>query len=181
MVKIQILRGIMKSSKKTTYVKSYHSHLPRAAGGTFLPVEDPPDLWRVSPTAGASGGGGGVCGLGTVGGGGVAGHRVGGGGGGVCCLRGGPRASPGLLSGCRRCGGGGAPLRSSAPAVFWRLGAGSPTKEPSPRWSLRDLLPSAWLLCAGAAPWALSSLWAGAAPALCRITGPVKRPRGGGE
>jgi hypothetical protein len=143
----------MKSSKKTTYAKSYHSHLPQAAGVTFLPVEDSPDLWRVSPTAGASGGGGGVCGLGSVGGGGVAGHRVGSGGGGVCCLGGGPRASPGLLSGCWRCsGGGGAPLRSSAPTVFWRLGAGSPTKEPSPRWSLRDLIPSAWLLCAGAAP-----------------------------
>jgi hypothetical protein len=153
MVKAQKLKGITKSSKKITYVKLNHSHLPRAAGGTFLPAEDPPDLWWVSPAAGASGGGGGVCGLSSVGGGGVAGHRVGGGGGGVCCLGRGPRASPGLLSGCWRCsGGGGAPLRSFAPAVFWRLGAGSPTKEPSPRWSLRDLLPSAWLLCAGPIP-----------------------------
>jgi hypothetical protein len=99
-VKAQKLRGITKNSKKTTYLKSYHSHLPRAAGGTFLPAEDPPDLWRVSPAAGASGGGGGVCGLGSVGGGGVVGHHVSGGGGGACCLGGGCRASSGLLSGC---------------------------------------------------------------------------------
>jgi hypothetical protein len=84
------------------------------------------------------------------GGGGVTGRRSGGGGGGVCCLGGGRCASSSLLSVCQCCGGGGgAPLCSSAPAVFWRLGAGSPTKEPSPRWSLRHLLPSAWLLRAG--------------------------------
>jgi hypothetical protein len=45
MVKAQKLRGIMKNSKKTIYTKSYHSHLPRSAGGTFFPDEDPPDLW----------------------------------------------------------------------------------------------------------------------------------------
>jgi hypothetical protein len=107
----------------------------------------------MSPAAGASGGGGGVCGLGSIGGGGVAGRRVDGGGGGVCCPGEGRRASSGLLSGCWRCGGGGeAPLCLSASAVFWRLGAGSPTREPSPCWSLRNLLPSAWLLRAGAAP-----------------------------
>jgi hypothetical protein len=87
----------MKNSKKTTYAKSNHSHLPRAAGGTFFPAEDPPDLWRVSPATDASGGGGGVCGLGSDGGGGVAGRRVGGDGGGVCYLGGGRRASSGLL------------------------------------------------------------------------------------
>jgi hypothetical protein len=42
MVKAQKLRGIMKNSEKTTYAKSYHSHLPRVAGGTFFPAEDPP-------------------------------------------------------------------------------------------------------------------------------------------
>jgi hypothetical protein len=45
MVKVQKLRGIMKNSEKTTYAKSYHSHLPRAAGGTFFPAEEPPNLW----------------------------------------------------------------------------------------------------------------------------------------
>jgi hypothetical protein len=144
MVKAQKLIGRMKNSNKTTYAKSYHSHLPRAEGGTFFPAEDSLDLWRVSPATGASGGGGGVCGLGSDGGGGVAGRRVGGGGGGVCYHGGGRRGSSGLLSGCWRYGrGGGAPLCSSAPADFWCLGVGSPTKEPSPRWSLRDLLPSA--------------------------------------
>jgi hypothetical protein len=116
-VKAQKLRGVMKNSEKTTYEKSYHSHLPRAAGGTFFPA------------------GGGVCGLGSVGGGGgVDGRRLAVGGGEVCCLREGRRASSGLLSSCWCCGGGGgAPLCPSASAVFWRLGAGSATKEPSPR------------------------------------------------
>jgi hypothetical protein len=82
------------------------------------------------------------------GGGGVAGRRPGGGGDGVCCLGGDRRASSGPLSVCRCCGGGGgAPLCSSAPAVLWRLGAGSPTKEPSPRWSLQDFDPSGWSFC----------------------------------
>jgi hypothetical protein len=153
MVKDQKSRGIMKNPDNTTYGKSHHSHLPWAAGGTFFPVEDPLDLWYWSPTAGASGGRGGACNPCSLGGGGVAGRRVGGAGGGICCLGGGRRVSSGLLSGCCCCGGGGgAPLCSSAPAVLWRLGAGSPTKEPSPRWSLRDLLPSAWLLRAGTAP-----------------------------
>jgi hypothetical protein len=154
MVKDQKSRGIMKNPDKTTYGKSHHSHLPRAAGGTFFPVEDPSDLWCWSPAADASGGRGGACDLCSVGDDGcVAGCRVGGGGGGVCCLGGGRRVSSGLLSGCCCCGGGGgALLCSSAPTVFWRLGAGSPTREPSPRWSLRDLLPSAWQLRAGAAP-----------------------------
>jgi hypothetical protein len=41
MVRAQKLRGIMKNSEEITYAKSNHSHLPRAAGGTFLPAEDP--------------------------------------------------------------------------------------------------------------------------------------------
>jgi hypothetical protein len=171
----------MKSPEKSTYTKSYHSQPPRATGGTFFPAEDPPDLWWWSPAAGASGGGGWVCGLGSVVGGGVAGRRVVGGGGGVCCFGEGRRASSGLLSGCWRCdGGGGARLYLSTSAVFWRLGAGSPTKEPSRRWSLRDLDPSAWLLRAGAAPCVSSSFRAGAAPALslwrCSGTGTLSFP-----
>jgi hypothetical protein len=153
MDKDQKSRGIMKNPDKTTYGKLHHSHLPRAAGGTFFPFEDPSDLWCWSPAADASGGRGGACDLCSIGdGGGVAGHHVGGGGVGVCCLGGGRRVSSGLLSGYCCGGGGGAPLCSSTPAVFWRLGAGSPTKEPSPHWSLQDLLHSAWLLRAGAAP-----------------------------
>jgi hypothetical protein len=121
LVKHQKLRKKIKNLDKTTYGKSNHSHLPRAAGGTFLPAEDPPDLWGPSPTFEPPGGGVGDGGL--------------------------------VSDGGRYCGGGGAaPLCFSTPVVFWRLGAGSPTKEPSPRWSLRDLLPSAWLRRSGAAP-----------------------------
>jgi hypothetical protein len=36
MVRTQRLDGIKKSSKKTTYAKSYHSHQPRAVGGPFF-------------------------------------------------------------------------------------------------------------------------------------------------
>jgi hypothetical protein len=166
-VRAQKLNIIMKSSEKTTYTKSYHSPLPRAIGGTPFPAEDPPDFWWRSPAVGAPGGGGGVCGLGSDGGGGVARRRVVGGGGGICCSGEGRRASSGLPSSCWRCGGGGGALLClSASAVFWRLGAGSPKKEPSPHWSLRALDPSAWLLRAGAAPYASSSLWVGAAPTL---------------
>jgi hypothetical protein len=149
-------------------MKSYHSQPPRAIGGTSFPAEDPLDFWWRSPAASAPGGGGGVCGLGSDGGGGgVAGCRIIGGGGGICCYEEGRRTSSGLPSGCWRCGGGdGALLCLSASAVFWRLGAGSPTKEPSPRWSLRALDPSAWLLHAGATPCASSSLRVGAAPTL---------------
>jgi hypothetical protein len=146
-------------------MKSYHSQLPRAIGGTFFPAEDPSDLWWRSPAAGAVGGGGGVCGLGSGGGGGVAGRCDVGGGGGICCSGEGHHASSGLLSGCWRCGGGGGALHClSTSAVFWRLGADSPTKEPLPRWSLWDLDPSAWLLRAGTSPYASSSLQVGAAP-----------------
>jgi hypothetical protein len=92
-VEDQKSRGIMKNPDKTTYGKSHHSHQPRAAGGTFFPVEDPSDLWCWSPAAGASSGRGGACDLCSLGDGG-------GGGGGVCCLGGGCRVSSGLLSGC---------------------------------------------------------------------------------
>jgi hypothetical protein len=138
----------MKSSEKTTYTKSNHSQPPRATGGTFFPAEDPSDFWWWSPTIGTSGGEGGVCGLGSVGGGGVAGHPVVGGGGGICCSREGHRTSSGLPSDCWRCGGGGGALLCLfASAVFWCLGASSPTKEPSPRWSLWVLDPSILSLC----------------------------------
>jgi hypothetical protein len=50
-------RNGMENPDKATYGKSYHSQLPRAAGGIFLPAEDPPDLWWVSLAAGVSGGG----------------------------------------------------------------------------------------------------------------------------
>jgi hypothetical protein len=155
----------MKSSEKATYSKSYHSQPPRAIRRTPFPAVDPPNFWWRSPAAGASGGGGGVCGLGSVGGGGVVGCHVVGGTGGICCSGEGHRASSGLPSGCWRCGGGGGALLClSASAVFWRLGASSPMKEPSPRWSLRDLDPSAWLLHAGAAPCASSSSGSGRHP-----------------
>jgi hypothetical protein len=53
-------------------------------------------------------------------------------------------------------------------AVFWCLGAGSPTKDPSPRWSLRDLASScSRLLRVVAAPCALSSFRVGMEPTLC--------------
>jgi hypothetical protein len=124
----------MKSSKKTTYTKSNHFQLPRVTGGTFFPAEDPPDLWWGSLAAGASGGGGGVCGLGSVSGGVIARCRVVSGGGGICYSGEGRHASSSLPSGCWRCSGGGGDLLClSASAVFWHLGAGSPTKEPSPR------------------------------------------------
>jgi hypothetical protein len=127
--------------------------LPNTPGDwrVLFPAEDPLDLWWRSPAAGAVGGGGEVCGLGSGGGGGVAGRSDVGGGGGICCSGEGRRASSGLLSGSWCCGGGGGALLCLS-AIFWRLGAGSPTKEPTPRWSLRDLDPSAWLLHAGAAP-----------------------------
>jgi hypothetical protein len=89
LVKHQKPRKKMKNLDKTTYGKSYHSHLPRAAGGTFLPAEDPPDLWGPSPAFEPPGGGVGDGGLISDGGGGVAGRCPGGGGGGVCCLGGG--------------------------------------------------------------------------------------------
>jgi hypothetical protein len=82
MVKDQKPKKMVKNLDKTTYGKSYYSHLPRAAGGTFLPAEDPPDIWWVSLAIGVSGGGDGGCGLASGGGGGVAGCRSGGGGGG---------------------------------------------------------------------------------------------------
>jgi hypothetical protein len=171
----------MKNSKETTYTKSYHSQPLRAIGGTFFPAEDPSDLWWRSPAAGAVGGRGGVCGLNSGGGGGVAGRCDVGGGGGIYCSEEGHRASSGLLSGYWHCGGGGGALLClSTSAVFWRLGAGSPTKEPSPRWSLPNLDPSAWLLCAGAAPCASLSFRVGAAPTLslwrCSGTGTLYFP-----
>jgi hypothetical protein len=132
-------------------------NLPGRLGGTSFPIEDSPVFWWGSPAAGASGGGGGFCGLGSGGGGGITGRRVVGGGGGLPC-------------GFCYCGGGGGAqelLCPSASAVFWRLGAGSPMKEPSPRWSLRDLDPSSWLLRTVAAPRASSSLRAGVVPTLC--------------
>jgi hypothetical protein len=75
-----------------------------------------------------------------------------------------------LLALGRRCWSFALPLRLRRLLAF---GAGSPTKEPSPRWSLWALDPSAWLLRAGAAPCASSSLRDGAAPtfSLCRCSG----------
>jgi hypothetical protein len=156
-VRAQKLNGVKKISKKAAYMKSNHSQPPRAIGGISFPTEDSPVLWWGSPAAGAPGGGCGVCGLGSGGGGGVAGRCAVGGGGGISC-------------GCCCCGGGGGAqelLGPSASTVFWRLGAGSTTKEPSPRWSLRDLDLSSWLLRAVAAPRASSPLRAGVAPTLC--------------
>jgi hypothetical protein len=115
MLRAQKTNGVTRNSKEITYTKSYHSQLPRAFVGTLFPAEDPPDLWWRSPAAGASGGGGRVCGLGSVGGGGIAGRRVVGGSGGICCSGEGRRAS----SSCWRCGGGGGALLClSASAIF---------------------------------------------------------------
>jgi hypothetical protein len=146
-------------------VKPSTTQSPRVIGVSFLPEKDAPVSWWGLLAEGISSGGGGTCGSGCDGGGGDAWCCRVGRGGGVRCSGEDRRASSGLPCGCRRCDdGGGAWELLCCPdsAVFWHLGVGSPTKDPSPWRSLRDLASScSWLLRVVAAPRTLSSLWVG--------------------